>query len=107
MIDETTAGSKVSKVSKATRAAKEKIVAKAKKTAKPSKAKAPAKAAKGGEKAQSSGVYIRELIAKDMDTDEILRLNKKKFPDSKAKACDVSWNRGYAERLKAAKKSKK
>jgi len=56
---------------------------------------------------RGSGLRIRELLAKGKETDEILAIIHKEFPDSVAKAGDVSWNRGYAARMKAAKKTSK
>lgn len=40
-----------------------------------------------------SGALIRELIMKNVPTDDILKEVKKAFPDSKAGAGDVAWNR--------------
>lgn len=104
MIDETVVGSKASKISKPAKAAKEKVVA-TKKAKKVVKAKKAAKS--GGSPKVGSGAFIRELLAKDWSTEDILEAVHKKFPGSKAKASDVSWNRGFADRAKAAKKSKK
>lgn len=39
------------------------------------------------------GHYMRGLIAEGKGTEEIIRLTKEKFPQSKATASDVSWNR--------------
>ena len=48
------------------------------------------------------GCYIRSLLMKGgKDTAAILELVKKHYPDSSAKASDVSWNKG---KLKAAGK---
>jgi site-specific DNA-cytosine methylase len=41
-----------------------------------------------------SGAFIRELLVRGVPTDEILRLNRERFPASKATASDVAWNRG-------------
>lgn len=43
--------------------------------------------------ATGSGAYIRELIVMGHGTEDILVLNKEKFPASKASAADVAWNR--------------
>ncbi len=69
----------------------------------PAKAKAPKKAKASGTKdytkpvkREGAGVghFIRECInAGKMDNAAILTAVKKKFPDSKAKTSDVSWNR--------------
>lgn len=46
-----------------------------------------------------SGAYIRELIMGGKhDTARIVEMVHKKFPESRAKAGDVSWNRGKLKR---------
>lgn len=40
-----------------------------------------------------SGAYIRELLAAGVPDDEIVRLNKERFPESRAGKGDVAWNR--------------
>jgi len=47
-----------------------------------------------GPKKPGSGSRIRELILKATPTEKILSIIRKEFPGSKAKASDVSWNRG-------------
>lgn len=46
-----------------------------------------------------SGAYIRELLLAGTTEAEILRLNKARFPESKAGPSDVAWNRA---KLRAA-----
>lgn len=50
-------------------------------------------APKRAPRSHGSGAYIRELIARGFNTKEILRLNKERFPDSRAAPADVSWQR--------------
>jgi hypothetical protein len=58
-------------------------------------AKKPAgKGVKGGGRKPGSGARIRELILKGFDNDKILATVHKEFPDSKAKASDIAWNKG-------------
>lgn len=62
------------------------------------KKKAEKVTAKGGKEKSArkpgSGARIRELIMKGVDSEKILATIHKEFPGSKAKASDVSWNRG-------------
>jgi hypothetical protein len=96
MIDETVVGNPVLKPAA-------KPVKKAAKAKKPvAKSKAASKANGKGKTPRGSGVRIRELLAKDWETDKILSTIHKEFPGSKAKACDISWNRGFAARMKKA-----
>lgn len=47
-----------------------------------------------GPKKPGSGARIREMLLKGMESEEILKVIHKEFPDSTAKSSDVSWNRG-------------
>lgn len=55
-------------------------------------------AGKGGKEKSArkpgSGARIRELILKGVDPEKILATIHKEFPGSKAKASDISWNKG-------------
>lgn len=47
----------------------------------------------GRARPQGIGAFIRDLISKGVPDDDILVEVRKTFPDSRAKASDVSWNR--------------
>jgi hypothetical protein len=77
----------------------------------PQGAPAPANAkAKGGKAAAAAvsvptgrpggiGAFIRELIQKGHETVAILEQVRAKFPQSKATASDVSWNKGKLRKM--------
>jgi hypothetical protein len=52
----------------------------------------------GSGRKPGSGARIRELILKGWDNEKILATIHKEFPGSKAKASDVSWNKGKLRR---------
>lgn len=47
---------------------------------------------------RGSGLRIRQMLVKNVPTEEILRVIHQEFPESKATASDVSWNRGKLRR---------
>lgn len=90
----------------ATMATKKKAVKKAKKTKTERKPRvaAPLFSELNGNKPNvdmNCGAYIRSMVMAGKSTDTILEQVGKHYPDSKAKASDVSWNKG---KLKAAGK---
>lgn len=72
---------------------KDEVIMATKKKAEKSAAKGGDKKAKG-ERKPGSGARIRELIMKGVDSEKILATIHKEFPGSKAKASDISWNKG-------------